>query len=325
MKIFITGATGFIGTNLVRLLARTEHQMYCLIRDPGKAGELEKLGAKLIMGDVADKTSLSQGMKDCDWVVNLANVYSFWEPDKRIYTRINVEGTKNVLECALEAGISKVIHVSSVVIFGKPADCPFTEESPVGPHRFSEYARTKYAGELIAWELYEKKGLPLVVIYPAVVTGSDDHKAFGEYMFNLISKRLPCIVFRNSILTFVHVKDVVQAILKALEKEDNIGEKYLVGKYQYSYKEFNKIISKISGTPLPKIPLPNLMVKVGAAFLTLLANLTKKPPLWQLSTDLTQTQIEGIRCDGSKAERELGISYTPIIIAFEDAIASYQK
>jgi nucleoside-diphosphate-sugar epimerase len=179
MNVFITGATGFIGTHLVKRLSQTEHEMCCLVRKTSNVRVLEELGTTLVTGDVTDRDSPLEGMKGCDGVINLANIYSYWEPDKRIYTDVNVEGTRNVMEGALETGVSKVVHVSSVVTYGKPADCPFTEESPVGPVRFSEYARTKYAGDLIAWELYEKKGLPLVMIYPGAVLGPGDPKSTG--------------------------------------------------------------------------------------------------------------------------------------------------
>ena len=325
MNIFITGATGFIGTHLVRRLAKTKHQIYCLIRNPNNAVELTALGANITIGDVTDKASVLKGMKGCNWVINLANIYSYWEPNKQIYTKVNIEGTQNVMECALETGVSKVVHLSSVVVYGKPDDCPFTEMSPIGPVRFSEYAKTKYLGDLKAWELYEKKGLPLVVIYPAGVTGPDDPKASGQFISDLVHRRLPITSFNNSIITWVHVKDVVETILKSLEKENNIGEKYLVGKFQLSYKELYQMIAEISGVPLPKIALSNLLVTINAVILTWFANLTKKPPFWQLSTDLARTQIEGIRCDGSKVERELGITYTPIRQALEEAIKSYGK
>ncbi|OPX85125.1 MAG: dTDP-glucose 4,6-dehydratase [Pelotomaculum sp. PtaB.Bin104] len=219
MKIFITGATGFIGSNLVRLLVNTEHQMHCLVRNPNKGTELQTLGATIAIGDVTNKDSILRGMKGCDWVINLANIYSFWEPDRKIYTKVIVEGTRNVMECALETDVSKVVHVSTAVVYGTPADIPFTEGSPVGPVRFSEYAETKYLGELAAWELYEKKGLPLVVIYP-VFMGPGDPKAFTNYILNLINHRLPLFFFNNSDITVVYVKDVAVTILKALEKEN---------------------------------------------------------------------------------------------------------
>ena len=325
MKMFITGATGFIGTHLVKRLAQTEHKLCCMVRKTSHTRQLEELGATLVTGDVTDKDSLLEGMRGCDCVINLANVYTFWEPNKKIYMDVNVEGTRNVVECALETGVSKVVHVSTAVVYGKPADCPFTEESPVGPVRFSEYARTKYTGDLIAWELYEKKGLPLVMIYPASVLGPGDPKATGQYIMNLVHRRLPATIFHDAILTFVHVRDVAEAIVKAAEKQNNIGEKYLVGKYQLSMQENNKIISEISGVPPPKMHLPDTLVMVNATLLTWLADLIKKPPMGGMSRDQMRTVREGFRFDGSKAERELGITYTPIRVAIEEAIASNQE
>jgi len=249
----------------------------------------------------------------------------FWEPDKQIYTKVNVEGTRNVMECALEIGISKVVHVSTVAVFGKPVDCPYVEESPVGPVRFSEYARTKYAGDLIAWELYEKKGLPLVMVYPGGVLGPGDPKATGQYIKDLIHRRLPARVFEDSIITCVHVRDVAEVIVRALEKGNNIGEKYLVCKEQLSFKEINEMVREISGVPLPKIHLSDFLVMINAALLTWWADIIKKPPLWGMSKDQIRSMKEGFRTDGSKAERELGIIYTPIRVALEEAIASFQK
>ena len=324
MKIFITGATGFIGTHLVKRLAQTEHTLYCLVRKTSNIRELKEIGATLVTGDVTDKNSLLKGMEGCDWLLHLANVYSFWESNKQIYTEVNVEGTRNVMECALETGVSKVVHVSTAATYGKPADSPFVEESAVGSVRFSEYARTKYAGDQIAWELYEKKGLPLVVIYPGSVVGPGDSKASGKYISDLLRRRLPATVLPNSVLTVVYVMDVVEAIVSAAEKENNIGEKYLIGKHQLSVGESNEMISEISGVPLPKIRLPDSLAMFNAILLTALADLIKKPPLWGMSTDQIKTMREGFRFDGSKAERELGITYTPIRDALEETIASYQ-
>ena len=324
MKIFITGATGFIGSFLVKRLKQTGHQLFCLVRKSSDVRLLEELGATLVIGDVTDKSTMLQRMKGCDWVMNLANVYSFWEPDKRVFTRVNVEGTRNVMECALETGVSKVVHVSSVVVYGKPQDIPFTEESQSGPVLFSEYARTKYLGDLIAWEIYEEKNLPLVVIYPAGVLGAGDPKATGKYIQNLIHRRLPASVFDDSIFTFVHVGDVAEAIVRAAEKENNIGQKYIIGKYQLTFGEINRMVSEISGVPLPKFKLPDFMATFNAHLLTQIANLIKKPPLWGMAIDQIRVMKEGVRADGSKAERELGISYTPVRVALEEAIASFK-
>jgi dihydroflavonol-4-reductase len=324
MKVFITGATGFIGTHLVRRLAQDEHELHCLVRRTSQIRTLEELGAVLITGDVTDMNSIRQGMQSCDWVMNLANIYSFWEPDNRGFGNVNIEGTRNVLECALEMGVSKVVHVSSVVVYGKPPECPFAEESQVGPVRFSEYARTKYEGELIAWELYEQRGLPLVVIYPGSVLGPGDNKATGQYHRNLIAGRMPARLFEDSVLTYVHVRDVVEVIVRAAEEADNIGEKYFACGQQLSMREINEMVCDIAGVPLPELAQPDRQVMANAALMTRLAEATKKPPLLGMSIDLVRTTKEGFMADGSKAERELGITYTPIRVALEEAIAWYR-
>jgi dihydroflavonol-4-reductase len=324
VKTFITGGTGFIGTHLVRRMAQTDHEMVCLVRKTSDVSTLEKVGATLVTGDVTDKDSLLMGMQGCEAVLHLANIYTFWEPDRRVYSEINVKGTRNVMEAVLETGVSKVVHVSTGIIYGKPADMPFTEESPVGPVRFSDYAETKYQGDLIAWDLHKTRGLPLVVVYPSGVLGPGDLKASGRYVQDLVYRRMPATVFDDTDLTWVHVQDVAEAIVRALEKEGNIGERYLVGGEHLSFREFNQMVSDISGVPLPRFRLPDSVVTLNAALLTALADLIKKPPMLGMSRDQVRTMREGFVFDGSKAERELGFTYTPVRTALEGAIASYR-
>jgi dihydroflavonol-4-reductase len=326
LKIFITGATGFIGKQVLEQLKKTDHELSCLVRKTNPTIEgLRSSGVKVIEGDVRDRASLFQGMKGCDWVINLANIYTFWEPDKSVYKTTNVGGTRNVMECALETKVLKVVHISSVVTYGKPEENPFKEESKPGPKRFSVYAQTKYEGDQIAWDLYKNKGLPLVVVYPSAVLGSGDPKASGAYVSGLVKKTLPATVFKNSILTWVHVKDVADAIIKAAEKPNNIGERYLIGKHQISLKDFNKMISEISGVSMPLISMPTFLALSSAYMLTGISNLIKKPPIWGMSVNQMKTMKEGFSVDGTKAERELGITYTPISKALEEQIASLRN
>jgi dihydroflavonol-4-reductase len=324
MKIFITGGTGFIGRYTTELLSKTNHQLKLLVRKTSNSSFLNKLNVTIVEGDLTDKKSLLEGMKDCDSVINIAAHYTFWEPDNKIYSEVNIEGTRNVMECALETGIKKIVHISTAGIYGKPKDDPFNEESTVGPTQFSEYFRTKYEAEKIVWNLYREKSLPVVVIYPVCVLGAGDTKASGRYIQDIINRRLPATVFRNGIFSYVYVKDVAQAIVNALEKENNIGEKYLVGNYRYTWGEINKMISEISGVSLPKFNLPDSITMMNAFLLTGLANLIKKPPLWGMAIDQMKVMKVGFSIDGSKAERELGIKYTPIRVALEEAINSFK-
>lgn len=315
MKIFITGGTGFIGRNTVEILAKSNHQLVLLTRKTSNTSFLNKLNNQNITtveGDLIDEQSLLNGMKGCDSVINIAAQYTLWEPDKKVYSDVNIKGTRNVMLCSLKLGIKKVVHISTAGIFGKPAEEPFNEETPTGPKQYSEYFRTKYEGDRVAWNLYETKGLPLVVIYPVCVLGPGDPNASANYIQNLINRRLPATVFKDSVFSFVCVKDVAQAIVNALEKEDNIGEKYLIGNCRLKWKEINKLISETSGVPLPKINLPNTVTMMNAYLLTGLANIIKKPPMWDMSVDQMKVMKTGFSVDGTKAEKELGIKYAPI-------------
>ncbi|MBN1791024.1 MAG: NAD-dependent epimerase/dehydratase family protein [Bacteroidales bacterium] len=323
MKIFITGATGFIGTQVVNRLMKTKHELTCLVRKNNETSErLRTFGAKLALGDITDKNSVLQGMKGCDWVLNLAALYSFWERNNRLYHDLNIDGTRNVMECVLETGISKVVHVSSMVTFGKPADMPFTEESQIGPVRLSRYAQTKFEGDLIVWNLYKNKKLPVVMVYPGAVLGAGDPKSTGKYVTDLINKKLPATVFKESALTWVHVNDVAEIIVRAAENQGNIGEKYLAGKSQLLMAEINKIIHDISGVSIPFLHMPDFLAMASAYMFTGLSRITGISPPWGMSVDQMRTMKEGFRGDGSKAEKELGITYTPVRTAIEEEIAA---
>lgn len=306
-------------------MTETKHEIYCLARKTSNTAELETLGAKIVFGDVQDKESLRKGMQGCDWLLNLANLYSFWEPVKSAYQNVNVVGTQNVLECALEAGLSKVVHVSTVAIYGKPSTLPFSEESIPGPVRFSEYAQTKYEGDLIAWELFKKKKLPLVMIFPAAVLGRGDISMAGQSINRLIHKKLPARVFKKQVITYVHVNDVAEAILKAAEKPDNIGEKYIVGNDRLSFDEFYNLVSELSGVSNPLLVMPDWLTMINARILTAIADITKQPPLWGMSVDAMKTFKEGFMAEGSKVQREVGIVYTPIRKALEEEIVWYRN
>jgi dihydroflavonol-4-reductase len=326
MKIFITGATGFIGKQVLELLLKTKHELFCLVRktNPYKQ-ELQKTGVHVIEGDIRDKESVLKGMKGCDMVINLANIYSWWEPDSTVYKSVNIDGTRNVMECVLETKVSKVLHISSVVIFGNTSDIPFNEKSNPGALRKSKYARSKFDGDQIVWDLFKNQGLPVVVIYPAAVLGAGDPKSTGDYVSGLVKKTMPATVFGDSTLTWVHVRDVAEAIVRAMEKQGNIGEKYIVGKHQITLNEFNTLIKDISGISLPLIKMPDFMALASAYMFTGLSNLIKTKPLWGMAVDQMKTMRDGFKADGSKAERELGITYTPIRTALEEEIVGLMK
>jgi dihydroflavonol-4-reductase len=163
------------------------------------------------------------------------------------------------------------------------------------------------------------------VVYPGAVLGAGDPKASGAYISGLVNKTMPATVFKNSILTWVYVKDVAEGIIRAAEKQNNTGERYIIAKHQVSLKDINKIVSEVAGVSLPLVNMPDFLVLPGSFLLTGVSNLIKKPPVWGMSVDQMRTMKSGFRVDGSKAEKELGITYTPIRTAIEEHIAAMRN
>lgn len=321
MKIFVTGGTGFIGGYLVRRLSKTNHELVCLARKSSDKSNLKQVGVKVVNGDLLDKASLLEGMQGCDWVVNLASNFVFWVPDKNVYEQINIHGTRNLMESALEVGVSKIVHISTEAVYGN-ATWPITEDSRPGDYCPSQYAQTKREGDHIACRMYQEKGLPLVMIYPGAVIGADDPKAAGRYLRNFALQRMPGQVVVDKPFPWVYVEDVCEAILKALEKDNNIGEKYFVSACNLTFGEINHLIAEVAGVRLPWLHIPDSVAMTGARLLTWIADRIKKPPLLDLSVDQVSLMKQGYIFDGSKATRELGLTYTPIRLAVEQALAS---
>jgi len=324
MKAFVTGGTGFIGSEVVRRLMKGGHEVRCLVRPGSGTGRIDATGAHIVRGDLKDRSSLLEGMRGCDRVIHAAAAYSFWAPDRRIYREVNVDGARNVMECALEASVPKVVHVGTVVAYGASGRTTVTEETPAGPVRFSEYARTKQEGEEIAWRLRETRGLPLVVVMPGGVLGAGDPKASGSYIRDLVQGRMPARVLENSPFPWVHVRDVAEGIVRAAEKEGNAGERYFLVGENLTFGQINRMIGEIAGIRLPRMRLPDGLTLAGALLLTALSRLTGKPPMLGLSLDQIRTMKGGLVVDGSKAARDLGIRYTPIRVAIEEEIESFR-
>lgn len=318
--VLVTGATGFIGSAVVTELTGREHLVRCFVRHTSDISFLDGSQNDLSIryGDLCEKDTLEEAMKGCDWLLNCAGLNTFWQKDKRSFYRVNEEGTRNVMEAALKTGVKKVVHVSTVMAYGFPEDSPFREDSKPGPH-VSHYARSKYRGDQIAAELHNQKGLPLVMVYLAAVVGKGDKKTTMQ-IGPFLKGKVPAMIGSAHLFTYVYVKDAARAIVRAAEKEMNIGEKYLIGNQVMATREYFQMISDIAGVPMPRYTIGKKTTLFLSWVLTSFAKLTGRPPLMPL--DLMRTVYESsLLFDAQKAETELGIKHTPIRKALEEAVA----
>jgi nucleoside-diphosphate-sugar epimerase len=231
MKIFLTGGTGFIGRPLTQRLVNRGWEVIALVRNPEsiQSKEIQSFGAHLVQGDVTHKDSMRIGMQDVDVVIHNAGWYEFGicKQDHKKMFKINVEGTQNTLSLAIEYGIPRIIHTSSILAFGRTgeiiADESFERQYPP----LTYYEETKMKAHEIASAL-QKKGAPIIITCPAGVIGPGDHSAIGYLVRMYVHHCLPPILWTpNGKLAHVYVDDVAEGIVQCVEY-GKIGETYLL-------------------------------------------------------------------------------------------------
>ncbi|WP_350240818.1 NAD-dependent epimerase/dehydratase family protein [Deinococcus sonorensis] len=304
---------------MLRLL-QAGHTVTALVRRPDRAHHLRALGVQLVQADVTRPEGLADAMRGADWLVHLANHYSLHERDEQVYRAVNVEGNRNVMQAALEAGVGKVVHVSSGVSYGRSPDQPLTETSRVGPHP-NAYWRTKHEGDEVVWA-YQRHGLPVVVLYPGGVLGAGDPNATGAWIRRLVRRRQPVRAFDARGFTYVHVDDVAQAVVRAAALNRTVGERYLIGREFLSNREFVALVAELSGVPAPRVVLPDRLAHLSGESFTLLERLTGLPPAMDVSRSSTRHLAAGFRFGSDRAERDLGLSYTPVRQAIQEFLQS---
>lgn len=318
-NILVLGASGFIGTSVVQELTRKDHRIHCFVRETSNLSHLKRINSELEyhIGDILNKDTLITPMKKCELIINCTGLNSFWEWNKKNYRDMNIRGTINIMDTALAVKVEKIVHISTIMAYGFPDKMPFNENSKPGPH-MSQYAKTKYLGDSYAWQLYEEKHLPLVSVYLAAVLGSGDHKDVMKIgMF--LNNKVKFMLNSDHRFTYVYNKDAAEAIVKAAEKENNIGEKYLIGNQRLTTREYFESISNISGIPVPKKFIGKKITLFLAYINSTASKISKNPPL--LPLDLMRTQFRSsLLFDATKSEKELDMKYTPIEVALEEEI-----
>ena len=318
MKYFITGATGFVGGVLAKQLREAGHEVRASVRSLEKAKDLQAIGVQLYKGDVTDKESMREPMTGVDGVFHVAGWYKIGTRDKSDGERVNIRGTRNVLELMQELKIPRGVYTSTCAInsdtTGKLVDesCRFT-----GKH-LSEYDRTKAVAHDIAEE-FIAKGLPLVIVMPGVIYGPGDTSTLRTNLIDFLKGRLPMLPAQFGVCA-AHVEDTVQGHILAMEK-GKVGESYIIAGDPYRMTDIFKLASQITGKRAP-MAIPYQRMSVLSVLVT------------PFDTFLPETYTsEGLRViagvtywgDNSKAKRELGYTIRPFREGFEETLRHEMK
>jgi dihydroflavonol-4-reductase len=321
-KAFVTGGTGFVGANLVRLLLAEGYQVRVLVRPGSNLTNLLGLEVELVEGSLND-LDLDQKMRGCEVLFHVAAHYSLWHKDKELLYQSNVLGTRNVLLCGRKAGIERTVYTSSVAAIGVRKDGQPADENYQSPaeNLIGDYKKSKYYGEREALKAVQL-GQDIVIVNPSTPIGPFDLKPTptGEIIVRFLRGKMPAYV--NTGLNFIDVRDVARGHILALEK-GKTGARYILGHQNLTLKAFLARLAIITGLPAPKITLP-LWLPLTVAWLDeyVGAKLGQSP---SVPVDGVKMSQQLMYYDASKAVRELGLPQSPLEDAIKDAVGWFRN
>jgi nucleoside-diphosphate-sugar epimerase len=313
MRIFITGATGYIGQQLALKLANNGHTIHALLRNEKKGIFLNHPNIHLFPGNVLDKSSLLKAMAACEQVYHLAALASVWNKNPDAFHIINVDGLKNVLDCCLELNIRDVLFTSTAGVVGHAENMqPVCESTHLNPKLETLYEKSKVAAELVLKE-YSQKGIRGIIVNPSRVYGPGlltESNGFTRLMKMYVEghwKIKPCN--GKSIGNYVYIDDTINGLISAMETAKP-GERYLLGGINTSYNEFFALIDELTGIrrKMYNVPLPVMLLMSRVQ--VLMANFFGKQPL--ITPPFVRKYNRHWIVTSAKAEQELGYRITPL-------------
>ncbi len=329
MKAFVTGSTGLLGNNLVRLLVEKGHHVKALVRSKDKAlKQFGDLPVEYVVGDMENVAGFAAEMKDCDILFYTAAYFrEYYEKSRdnwKILENINVKGSLKILETAEKQGVAKAIYVSSSGTIGMKADgSPGDENTPPSPYTENNlYFKSKVLADKAVTEFAQNSKMTVVQILPGWMFGIGDAAptSSGQIVLDILNGKLPGI-FDGGTST-VDAKDVAEAMITAVEK-GKPGEKYVVGGEFYSVKEIADTIAEVAEIPKLKMNIPSFAISTLATFSDLFSKITgAKSPISKTGIQTLQAKLT---VDSSKAKRELGANFRPISETLANEVQWYRE
>ena len=319
----VTGATGFVGSAVARVLAARGHHLRLLVRANSDRRNLAGLEADLVTGDLTDPGSLVRAAAGCRYVVHVAADYRLWVPHPDVMLRANVAGTLAMMRAAQATGAERIVYCSSVAALGVRADfSPADETTPLLPEAIiGTYKRSKYEAEQAVLDLVRRESLPAVIVNPAAPVGPRDIKPTptGRLIRDAANGRIPAYV--DTGLNVVHVDDVAEGHVLALER-GRIGERYILGGENLALRDLLALVARVAGRRPPRIALPIGPLMPVAAVMEMLARLTGIEPI--ATRDHLKMARKKMYFTSTKAIAELGYRPRPVRQAVEDAVAWFR-
>jgi len=316
MTVLVTGGTGSVGGAIVRALVEQGETVRVLARRTSRTHHLELLNVEIAYGDIFDTTSIESALDGCDTLFHAAAMYDLWGLNEEELTHAAVDGTRNVLNAALSAGVDKVVYTSTAATIGEPRGEVGTEETVHRGYFLSKYEKAKFEAEKVAGS-YLDRGLSLVMVIPSQAYGPGDFKPSGRFVMDYVNGRFPGL--SKGIVSLVYLDDVGRSHVLAASK-GKVGERYIVSGDIVSIREVAALLSRLSGARVPPT-FPDFMVGIHSYFGEAISRFTKRPPL--LSIETFRGISHGLQVDGSRAATELGIEYTPLEDGARRAIIWY--
>lgn len=309
MRVLVTGATGFLGSNLAFTLAEQGHTVRALVRNPAKAKMLQGHKLDIVDGNLNDPASLEKAAAGMEIVFNNAGMVADWGKRETFY-RVNVAGTRNLLEACLAAGTKRFVHASSVTVLGIPRDLsPMSESTPYTQNHFEYYTETKIASEKLVLQYHRQRGLPCVIIRPGLIWGPGDTTILPHIKDLALRGLLYNIGRGQNDLCLVYIAHVVRAMTLAAEVPQALGQVYnIVDAEKHTSRDFLYGLTQAMGIKPPARALPFPLLYASAWFLEMLSKLLRRSQ----APFLTRYGLCLLGChynfDITKAKRELGYS-----------------
>ena len=329
MNCFVTGASGFLGANLVHELVGHGHRVKALLRPGADRRGLNGVQFEAVEGDVTDPASFRKALYGCDWCFHAAASYHLWLRDYRPMYEANVAGTRNVIQAAGAGGCTRIVYTSTVGCIGLPQPVdgrvtPSDETTPVSETQMTNhYKRSKWQAEQVAIQL-ASEGLPVVIVNPSTPVGPRDVKPTptGKVIVDFLNREMPALL--DTGLNWVHVRDVAVGHILAAQK-GRLGERYILGHAEgnLTMRQAFAVPEEITGTRAPRVRIPYFVALAAAHVNELISAVTRKPP---------KAPLAGVRMakykmyfNPAKAIRELGLPQTPPRQALADAVEWFRR